>query len=82
MTTQILNILKQYKTKNAELDKMFDFDNPSQEWKMQYTALNNDTRNSLINLGLTQSMSELLILATDIPNLTEDHIQLILSQQH
>jgi hypothetical protein len=79
MTTQILNILKQYQIKDAELNKIFDIDNSSQEWKMQYNALKNDTRNSLLNLGLTQTTIDSLLLAANMIELTEYHIQLILS---
>jgi hypothetical protein len=82
MNTQILNILKQYQIKDAELNKIFDIDNPSQEWKMQYNALKNDTQNSLLNLGLTQTTIDSLLLAANMIELTEYHIQLILSQQH
>jgi hypothetical protein len=80
MKTQILNILKQYQIKDAELNKIFDIDNPSQEWKMQYNALKNDTQNSLLNLGLTQTTIDSLLLAANMIELTEYHIQLILSQ--
>ena len=79
MTTQILNILKQYQIKDAELNKIFGIDNPSEEWKTQYNTLKNGTRNSLLNLGLTQSTIESLLLATNMIDITEYHIQLILS---
>lgn len=80
MTTQILDILKQYQIKDAELNKIFDIDNPSQEWKVQYNALKNDVRNSLLNLGLTQSTIELLLMAANTIDLTKYHINVILSQ--
>ena len=79
MTTKILGILKQYQVKDAELNKIFDIDNSNQEWKEQYTTLKNGTRNSLLNLGLTQNTIESLLLLANTCEITEYHIQLILS---